>query len=475
MCLIVAMRIVRRAYQSHGKTVAVTHGYSQKSWLVAAKLALMKSHPGLTWDEFAKMVGVEPRAFKTYRMPDDSDDYRTMPARTKADIEKLMLKESGEASAQGEAPPLAAPNNLLIQSLAALVVRLAHLSLIEGRMVAGTSRTYGSPVGLSPEDRRAMSAVSRACLINALPDRAAEIHDLLTYCTQPLKVWLPVPEVTKSGLDATVLIHAEEGIPTAEAEELAAGFTGMTAGLEEQLFAKFMELIGRYPEATANTYYTKAREFVVRNPVCHVDDIKQKLNNDLPSLIWIVIQQQFYESLPQSWATQNGEVPICDHCGNAMVAGKAGLVCRTHACAALNSAKSSKAVPVATLLRVSRGIHQYWIEPGIDELRLYDALLAHGEAAELYPFRDRVDIAVEDTGIDLKNYASPETLGTKFKRGIGGLAYYGQRWLVIPDWQVASVPSYLDRLRKAMDRDDVLCMTVSEALTRLTKKVGPNA
>lgn len=416
------------------------------------------------------MAGVDPRAFKTYRMPEDSTDYRTMPPIVRGAIEKMILRESGAISATDVDLANTGPvkNSLLIPSLAALVVRLAHLSLIEGRMVAGVSRSYGSPVGLSVEDRRAMSAVSRACLTNGLQDGAGEIHDLLAYCAQPLGTWLPVPEVLDGGLGATILIHSEEGIPTAEAEELAAGFTGMTAGLEEQLFAKFMELIGRYPEASANEYYTKVREFVVRHPVCVSDEIKQKLSNELPALIWIVIQQQFYESVPSSWGI-NEDVPLCDHCGNAMRKGKAGLICRTSACAVSNAASSTKALPARTLLRASRGIRQYWIEPGIDELRLFDALIARGKPAVLYPFRDRVDVAVGDIGVDLKNYASPETLGMRFKRGIGGLAYYGERWLVIPDWQVASVPSYLDRLRKAMGRNEIRCLTVSEALTQLCK------
>src|SRR6185369_16296586 len=97
---------------------------------------------------------------------------------------------------------------------------------------------------------------------NGLPDHGAEIHNLLYLCTLPLGEWLKVPEVKNAGLEYASFIHAEEGIPTAEAEELAAGFTGMTAGIEEQLFAKFMEVIGRFPEESANDYYTRAREFV---------------------------------------------------------------------------------------------------------------------------------------------------------------------------------------------------------------------
>ncbi len=449
---------------------------SQKSWLLSVKRELAKTIPDLTWDVFAGMVGVEPRTFKTYRMPEDSENYRSMPGVTRALIEKLVAEKSGSGSkAKGTDDGVVATESseLLIASLAALVVRLARGSLIEGRMISGTSRTYGSPVGLSPEDRKAMSVVSKACLVNGLPDYGSEIHDLLYLCTQPLGTWLKVPEVEKAGLEFTSFIHAEEGIPTAEAEELASSFSGMTAGIEELLFAKFMEVIGRFPDESANDYYTRAREFVVRHPVCDIDVLKNGISN-VPAVVQIVIQQQFYEPVPASWAIGEG-VPICDHCGNAMKKGVAGLVCRTKACVATHSSKSTTSIHASKLVRVTRGIRQYWIEPGIDELRLYDALLDHGISASLYPFRDRVDIAVGETGIDLKTYVSPETLGTKFKRGIGGLAHYDERWLVIPDWQANAVPSYIDRLIKAMGRRDVTCLTVSQALNRLLNAEAANA
>lgn len=446
---------------------------SQKSWLAAAKRALSKRHPGLTWDDFARIAGIEPRAFKTYRMPQNSDNYRTMPPLARQVIERLLDGGTEEIDAAERKDSIHTSAGLLIPALAALVVRQARLSLIEGNMVAGVTRTPGSPVGLEPEDRRAMAMVSRACLANGFPDQGAEIHNLLAACTRPLGEWLPVPEVAEAGLNFATMIHEDEGIPTAEAEELAVGFGGMTAGLEEQLFAKFMEILGRFPEDSANTYYTQVREFVVRHPVCTADDLKT-LGNNLPSLIWIVLQQQFYEAVPMAWEAGSG-VPICDYCGNAMRLGSAGLVCRTATCAVAAPAKTSAAYPAAGLLRVSRGIRQYWVEPGIDEIRLYDALRHAGMEPQLYPFRDRVDIAVGETGIDLKTYASPETLGLRLKRGIGGLAYYAKRMVVVPDWQVASMPSYLDRLRRTMGRDDIVCLTVSEALARISRTKAGHA
>lgn len=436
---------------------------SQKAWLAAAKRTLSRFYPGLTWDDFARLAGIDPRAFKTYRMPEDSSDYRVMPSLARSAVESL-LQPSAAPLIENPVPPAATPTSILIPALAALVIRQAQLSLIEGRMVAGVDRVYGIPVGLSPEDRRAMALVSRACLVNGLPDHGAEIHDLLAYCTRPFGEWLPIAEVTDNGLSSTEFIQEEDGVPTPEAEELASGFGGMTSSLEDQLFGKFMEVIGKFPDSSANTYYTLVREFVVRHPLCTTEDMKRfGSSGDLPPQLWIMIQQQFYEPVPESWSNGSG-VPVCDHCSNALRRGKAGLACMTVACASSLPAKSSRSLPASSLMRVSRGIRQYWVEPGIDEIRLYDALLAAGLKAELYPNRDRVDIAVGDIGLDLKTYTSPEMLGRKFKRNLGGLVHYKDRIVVIPDWQAAAVPSYIDRLERAMERRDVRCMPLSEAL-----------
>lgn len=46
---------------------------TQQEFLQAAKDAF-----GCTWDELAAMTGINPRALKTYRMPDESKDFRAL-------------------------------------------------------------------------------------------------------------------------------------------------------------------------------------------------------------------------------------------------------------------------------------------------------------------------------------------------------------------------------------------------------------
>ena len=110
--------------------------------------------------------------------------------RAKNGSEVLGSTSIEEASSQGEAAPSGTLHDdvfsLLLPALAALTMRQARISLIEDRMIAGVDKKYGSPIGLTAEDRRAMALVSRACLSLGLPDYGSEIHDLLVMCARPL-------------------------------------------------------------------------------------------------------------------------------------------------------------------------------------------------------------------------------------------------------------------------------------------------
>lgn len=57
---------------------------TQKEYLNKVKARL-----GVTWDELAKQSKINPRALKTYRMPENSKDYRRMPDLAKDAIERI--------------------------------------------------------------------------------------------------------------------------------------------------------------------------------------------------------------------------------------------------------------------------------------------------------------------------------------------------------------------------------------------------
>lgn len=61
---------------------------TQQDYLRAAKQSL-----GVTWGVLAEMSGINPRALKTYRMPDSSNDYRTIPSLARRSIDAILAEK----------------------------------------------------------------------------------------------------------------------------------------------------------------------------------------------------------------------------------------------------------------------------------------------------------------------------------------------------------------------------------------------
>jgi hypothetical protein len=237
----------------------------QKDWLKKAKREISAHVPGLTWDAFSKMVSVEPRAMKSYRMPASSSEYRSMPKSVELLISELLKKYADGASVVAH-QPVQDNGKLLFAALAAFVIRQAKEAIVSGKVITGVSLIPGSGFGLEPRDRDAMALVSRYCLVNELPDHGSEVHHLLSQCTKPFSQWLPIPELDTLGLKDTSFIEPNDLIPTPEAEELAKNFGDVVQSLEESLFSKLKELLSRSNKELADSYYTRIREFVVRHP-----------------------------------------------------------------------------------------------------------------------------------------------------------------------------------------------------------------
>jgi hypothetical protein len=448
---------------------------SQKAFLQDAKRRLLRQYPDLTWDRFATLAEIEPRTLKTYRMPEGTTGYRAMPRLVRGKIEALVRgAEAVEISVAGGSEIAVPPSRserasfevILVPALAALVIRQARLAVIDGRPVLGTDRYAGDQVGLTREDRHAMALVSRAQLRHGQRDIGAEIHELLFACTKPLGDWLPLASIHAERLSQVVLLDPEEGVPTREADELAQRFVSTTASIEEQLFSRFREQLAKGSRIAASAAYTRVREFVVRHPIATRDELAG-LTSDLPSTISVLLNQEFYEPVPESWGSAD-QLTICAHCRNAIQSTEAGRVCRTRACAESLPVHSGRGYSLQESLRLTRGLRQYWQEPGFDEVRVFDELLAAGFKPVLYPQLDTVDIEVGKVGIDLKAYVSPELLAGRLDRSIGGLINYTQKWLVIPDRLIRRVPAYLERLRNAMRVARVRVLPASAVVEELS-------
>lgn len=60
-------------------------------------LQAAKEELGVTWDELANLSDIAPRALKTYRMPPESKDHRTMPKLAFNAIAATVKKHKGKS------------------------------------------------------------------------------------------------------------------------------------------------------------------------------------------------------------------------------------------------------------------------------------------------------------------------------------------------------------------------------------------
>lgn len=382
-------------------------------------------------------------------------------------VQQRPLSTGGGDGVDAKRPALF---ELVAPALAAMVVRTAGQFHNQGMgvVVSGVDRRPGSRLGLTAEDRRTMALISRARLSLGLSDSTAEVHNLLALCTRPLADWLPLPEVLEQGLGPVRLIDPVELMPTLEAEGLAEDVAGLASLVEEQLFGDFREALAKLTPPQAEETYTAVRDFVVRHPVVNMKALEGFLE-DLPSGVANRVRMGFYDPLAARLDGSEG-LGLCSRCGNLTKAhAGGGWLCTTSACQQHGAAAMKPAQAGVEHFRLTRGLRQYWLEPGIDEVLLFDALKVHGLAPRLYPHRDRVDIdlgADSGVGLDLKAYASPELLGRRLKKRAGGLAFYAQRWLVVPDWLANGTPGYMERLRGALGAGSIQAMTTEQALER---------
>jgi hypothetical protein len=100
----------------------------------------------------------------------------------------------------------------------------------------------------------------------------------------------------------------------------------------------------------------------------------------------------------------------------------------------------------------------FWVGPGLDEIRLHDLLSRSGRSSTLYPFMDAADVGLDglDVGLDVKSYASPIVLAARLSRGIGRLAMFARRIIVVPDYKLRLNPRYLQDLRAFYSGGDEL-------------------
>ena len=330
----------------------------------------------------------------------------------------------------------------------------------------GTVRQDSS---LPPIARRALARLSRLCVDDGVEDIGSSIHVVMKRATLPMGNW-GVPSFANGFLYGDVeLADGSLGVPTDDCRELAR-MGGSEIDVEEDLHhERLRAAVQSYPATRREAAYTAIRELVVRHPVISQDQLHDFISQGHAHAARTI--HGLYRPVPQG-ALTDGVARRCGRCGSLLwpvrdPAFRNGR-CQVRQCILEGETIAGDLIDQPSLSRLANAaLLAFWVGPGLDEVRLHDALLARGRNSALYPMADAADVGVDglSIGLDVKSYASPLVLGARLSRGIGRLSIFVRRVIVVPDYKLRINPRYIDDLRTAYSNDEPLeFMTVARAI-----------
>lgn len=285
---------------------------------------------------------------------------------------------------------------------------------------------------------RAQARLSRLQIASGNLARADSLHQLVVDCTRPLGDWAP-DALLDGHEDLAELVLIDPGVRSPTPECVSLGQEGQNlADLKENLwFDKLRETLRAVPLAQSRAdAYTRLRRFIVAHPAATQAEL-DSLIRELDALTLLpLLGPLVHEMYPPLAGGSEGPVARCGHCGSLVETGDPPH-CTSARCREEHPDVHLRDWVDPAQLRVLRGeLVLYWVNPGRDELRLYQALKEHRDDVTLYPNQDEVDLGLggeREIGLDLKDYASMPTLARRFQRELGDLAFYRRGIVVVTD------------------------------------------
>jgi hypothetical protein len=297
------------------------------------------------------------------------------------------------------------------------------------------------------------------------------VHALIAQAHRPLRAadWgLAALDQRDFPYSGVRLLDRDTRMPTLDCIDIARNISSELDMREQQAFKEL--------DATADQFgsrgdeaYSALREYIVRHPVCKVDDMRRDMETRNMQLAMPFLTSCYEPVQPHHLVS--GGLHRCPGCGAPMAASTivGHLGCTVRQCGSFDAP-----VPVGDVRQAITGlvvakphVRMYWCGPGLDEIALHDVASAAGVETILYPWRDKADLGLEDgqVGIDVKSHANPFLLAAMLNADIGGLSLFSRKIVAINDQSISRFASYLDIVRRECERTDVEIMSVA-ALNR---------
>ncbi|WP_156358291.1 restriction endonuclease-related protein [Sphingobium sp. Leaf26] len=317
--------------------------------------------------------------------------------------------------------------------------------------------------------RRALARLSRHCIEDGVDDIGSSIHLLMEQATDAMIRWGVPSFAGQFRYSEVALVDGDLGVPTEDCRELARIGGSELDACEDLHHEQLRAAIQSYPTSGREAAYTAIREFVVRNPVVSLEALHRFMSDGHAHAARMI--SGLYRNIPRG-AIASGAFTTCGRCGALLwpVRDPAYPLgrCQIRQCFLEGETRVGTQCdePVSHRL-ASAALLAFWVGPGLDEIGLYDMLRAAGRQVALYPLMDAADVGIDGlaVGLDVKSYASPLVLGARLTRGIGRLAMFARKIIVVPDYKIRLNPRYLEDLRAAYCGTDPLeFMTVAQTM-----------
>jgi hypothetical protein len=333
---------------------------------------------------------------------------------------------------------------------------------------------YGEPVrqdaSLPGAARRALARLSELSLEAGVEDLGASVHVVMDRACGPFRDW-GLPQFAPPFRHAEVaLIERDLGVPTEDCREMAGAGGSEASALEEIHHESLRGALQGYSGSERNHAYSAIREFVIRNPAVNKERLHGFVAEGGHAAAAKVIMS-FYRPIPQV-ALFGDAARQCGHCGSLLWPDRDAAFpdgrCRIRQCrlAHPQPAIGDRISPEHWQL-ATNALLGFWVGPGLDEIRIFDALKHASRDVTLYPQADAADVGVDGLaiGIDVKTYASPIVLAARLTRSIGRLDLFDRRIIAFPDDKLRLNRHYGDQLRDAYQGSrGIEFMTVSGAI-----------
>ncbi len=328
---------------------------------------------------------------------------------------------------------------------------------------------------MPPRLRRGLALLSGLCVGAGVEDLGASVHVAMGRACQPFAEWgVPMFRAPFTYADVN-LIDGELAIPTTDCREMAALGGSELSAQEDIAHEALRAAVGAFPLRRRDATYTLIREFIVRHPACPYAEREQfVVGNGLVAAARAIAS--YYRPVPAG-ALFDGVARQCSHCGSLLWPDRDQATWPDGRCRIRQCRLAHPHAPAGLVIAnpaewqwATGAVLAYWVGPGLDEIRIHDALMAAGRNSVLYPMADAADVGVDgaEVGIDVKTYASPVVLGAKLSKSIGRLAAFRRRILAVPDDKLALNPRYLEQLRDVYRGEHHLeFMTASQAIRAL--------